>query len=441
MSLSLDQAQAHPLWNRQLDLEERMRSMGIARFNEFVNNAREGGQETRITAVRRLMGHAHAKVVEAINALVEAAEAGKAGRKFEAYYKIKQVNDVDLLAHLTIRHVLDGVSQRDKLTGVALALSRAIEDEMNFRLIKEQNKGLFLKAGVRAKKSANERYKRNTLLRPAKKLGMELEEWSTKDHLLLGTKLIEMFVETTGLCQITRHSEGSSNTPIYLEGTTETREWIEKELKRTEWMTPMWLPTLIPPKPWSSPFEGGYWSGRVRRLTLVKTPNRVYLNELSEREMPEVYGGVNALQDTPWSVNRKVLAVMAELCSRPSTLGLIPEADEQPMPTKPHWLTPELTKEDMTEEQLNQFRDWKKAVALVHEANARSVSRRMSFTRMMWVAETLAPEEEFYFPYQLDWRGRAYPVGLFLHPQGDDAQRVRRDKQGENRASIWMRKP
>lgn len=421
--LSNEQALQHPLWTRQLDLEAEMRSLGIKRFNDAAIEAKDKSQATRIAAVRTLMGHNHEKMVAAIERLIAAAESGKAGRKFAAYYMLKQVDDHDLVAHLAIRGILDGISGRETLTSVALDLANNIEDELHFKQFREKMPRPYLKFVKRAKKSTNEGYRRNTVLKPAKKIGMQFEEWPRKDKLLLGSKLIEMFVEETGLVRTERRREGSDNTPIYIEATPETLEWIEQEMKRTEWMAPMLMPTLIPPRPWSGSFEGGYWSGRVRRLTLVRTQNRQYLHELDSRNMPEVYGAINALQDTAWSVNRKVLGVMASLWADQSTIGLLPEANALPMPQRPAWLTKEMTKEDMSEEQLGQFRDWKRDCANTYDKNARLIGQRAAFMRMLWMAEKFAKEDEFYFPYQLDWRGRAYPVGLYLQPQGDDAQR------------------
>jgi len=43
--------------------------------------------------------------------------------------------------------------------------------------------------------------------------------------------------------------------------------------------------------------------------------------------------------------------------------------------------------------------------------------------RTLAVAERFRDEEAMYFPHQLDWRGRAYPLPLYLTPQGNDMQR------------------
>jgi len=419
---TIEEAKQHPLWNDQVALEEEMRSLGIDRFNKANEKAKEKGQETRIIAVRRLMDDAHAKTVKAIEEFMSECESGKAGRKHSAYHYLAAADDVDMVAYAAVRTVLDSVSTRKGLTYAAVLVAQCIEDELNYRAFEEQHVAGFLKAGVRAKKTSNASHRRRAVLGTAEKLGVNLLDWPKRDKILVGSKLIELFVEATGLAKLVLTTQGTKHDQYTIEATPATLEWVEKECKAREWMAPAFMPTLIPPRPWTSPFEGGYWTPRVRRLTLVKTPSRAYLQELGNVEMPEVYTAINALQNTAWTVNTKVLEVMDNLWLDHSDLGNIPTADDEALPTKPVWLTDEMTKETMTEEQLNEFRDWKSSCVQVREKNAKAVADRKCFMDMLSMAHRFSGKE-FHYVYQLDWRGRAYPVGLYLQPQGDDMQR------------------
>lgn len=131
---------------------------------------------------------------------------------------------------------------------------------------------------------------------------------------------------------------------------------------------------------------------------------------------------MNALQNTAWTINQRVLEVMDNLWDERSTCGAVPSADDEPLPVKPHWLVDGVTKETMTPEQLSEFRDWKSECVVVRDRNSRAVGKRLSFLMMLNVARKFS-HKEFHYAYQLDWRGRAYPVGLYLQPQGDDFQR------------------
>lgn len=414
----------HPLFAAQLQLEDEMRSMGVTRYRELVAQAKADKEESRVTSVRRLMGQAHEAVVAGIEDFIAAASSGKAGRKHSALRFVLALDDVDLVAHLTIRSVLDSVSSQETLNRAALGLATLLEDEYHFRQFEEQKPTEFAQRKRAVERGGkNARRVRKSMLIPARKMGVELDDWSLRDKLLVGTKLIEIFVEQTGYAEIERTSDGKNNTPVYLRATEATLKWLEQENARLEWMQPVYLPTIIPPKPWTSPTDGGYWSGRVRRLRLVKTNNRQYLDELADRDMPTVYASINALQETPWAINKRVLEVMETLWEQQADVSFLPRADQEELPPRPLWLSAKMTKEEMTEEQREAFGRWKQERSLVYERNAKSVSKRLSFTRMLMVARKFRDHEEIFFPHQLDWRGRMYPVTLYLQPQGNDAQR------------------
>ncbi len=414
----------HPLFQAQLDLEEEMRSLGIARFRDQLEEARAEGQETRVQTVRRLLGHNHLAMVEGIEAFIAEAKSGKAGRKHSALKLCEMVGDVDLMAHMTLRVVLDGITSHETLTHVSLNIASLLEDEVHYRQFKEQLPAEFkLRKKAVEKGGSDARRRRNAMLIPARKQGAELADWGAREKLLFGQKLVEIMKETTGLVDIERIFTSTANSPIYVVATPATLAWIEQANSSAEWLSPTYLPTIIPPKPWTTPKDGGYWSGRVRRLTLVKTRNRQYLEELANRDMPTVYSAVNALQETPWSVNQRVLEVMEQLWSTEADVEFIPRADKEEAPTRPLWLTPEMTKENMDADQLDQFRNWKKAAADVHARNIKRASRHRTFARMLSVARRFKDHGEIYFPHNLDWRGRVYPCSLYLTPQGNDAQR------------------
>jgi DNA-directed RNA polymerase len=414
---TIEDAKNHVLWADQDALEQEMRSLGIENYRKNAEKAKEKGQETRVAPVRRLMQDAHHKMVEALSAFYADVESRKAGRKHSAYAYIHPM-DIDVVAHLTCRVVLDMAAQRKTLTHLSVILGEALEDECNYRHFAKEHIAGYKAAAKRIEKTKHQGHIRRSVKASAGKLGVNLLEWPKRDMVLVGSKLIEMFTDATKLVTLHKTQE-----KIAVEMTAEARAWIEREGKTCELLAPTYMPTVIPPKPWTNPFDGGYWTGRAKRLKLIKTGDRAHLEELANQEMPEVYDALNALQDTPWHVNAKVLDVMSTLWDEQSTTGVIPLVDPQPLPNKPVWLTPEMKKENMDEAQLEAFKKWKGDCAVVYEKNAEEEGRRQSFLRMLWVADKFKNRNEFFYPYALDFRGRAYPVGLYLQPQGNDAQR------------------
>lgn len=414
---TIEDAKQHPLWDAQDMLEQEMRSMGIENYQKNAIKALEKGQETRMAPVRRLMQDAHHKMVDGLKGFFTEVESKKAGRKHAAYAYLKPM-DIDVVAHLTCRVVLDMSAQRKTLTHLAVILAEALEDECNYKHFSEQHKAGYLKAAQRAKKSNNEGHKRRSVLATAGKLGVDLLEWPKRDMVLVGSKLIELFVESTKLVSLLKKQD-----KLIVETTAEARAFIEKEGRTCELLAPTYMPCLIPPQPWTTPYKGGYWTGRARRLTLLKNATRAHLEELCAVEMPEVYTAINALQNTAWHVNSRIHEVMSTMWDQGSQCGMVPLVDPQPMPIKPEWLVETMKKEDMDEQQLEAFKEWKSACSKVYEDNAEAESKRNAFLRMLWVADKFKDQGEFFYPYQLDFRGRAYPVSLYLQPQGNDAQR------------------
>ncbi|WP_448955694.1 DNA-directed RNA polymerase [Labrys neptuniae] len=415
----------HPRFADQLALEEEMRGLGINRFRERLKEAKEAHKETETLAVRRLLGSTHAAMVEGVEEFLAEANSGKPGRRHTAAVFLNAIDDVDIVAHLTCRSVLDSISQREKIAQASVNLSTLIEDELHFRAFRQQDEKAYKSLHFIASKTSNERRRRNVMLIPARKAGVQFDDWSKEDKVKVGEKLIEIFCLKTGYATVRRASEGATNTPNYVEGTAETLAWIKSEHARCEWMTPVYLPTIVPPKPWTTPFDGGYWSGRVRKLTLVKSPNRQYLNELAERDMPMVYDSTNAHQETAWRINTRVLDVMKEFWAAGSTIGKLPsqKTKEEIMPERPDWLAEDMQEEDMTEDQKALFKSWKRELARGYSFLAKNAGKLAGFERLLFVANRFRNEEEFYFPHQLDWRGRAYPATLYLHPQGNDTSR------------------
>lgn len=405
----------HPLFDQQLALEEEMRSLGIERFQRMVEESRSTGTETRIPTVRRFLSEAHRDVVEGIEEFKALTAAGNSSRWGVAYHVIKDV-DVDLLAHLSLRSVLDSLSARSPLTKAALHVGTLIEDELHYRAYREQDERGYKKALQKAEKSASDAYKRRHLRETARKREVQFNDWPKQDRIRVGTKMIEIIVEKTALVEVVTVSRGAADTIQVVQATPKTIEWLEKEGRTLQLLSPTYMPTIVPPKPWTENEAGGYYTRRVRRLKLVKTT-------LKTTQSPQVLAAVNAVQDTPWRINAKVLDVMEEMYARGITMSIVPSPDKLDIPARPVWLTSDMRKEEMTEEQLAEFKMWKRLTAQVHEENAATTLRRLTFLRSLDVARKFRDYEAIYFPHTLDFRGRMYPVPLYLHPQGNDTSR------------------
>jgi DNA-directed RNA polymerase len=412
-----------PLFERQLELEQEMRTSGIQRFRKNIEKAAEKGQMTSTMAVNRLVTEAHNRMVDGVNEFITAAKTG-AGRRHTALKFVEKL-DVDTVANITARVVLDELTRKSNLTKTAMAIGAMLENEFNSRMFEAEMPKAHKKFLKKANGETLDRRRWSHLLYPARLLGVELEEWGEKDRLLVGLKLVDIFIEKTGLVEKQDVQSARFGTLQLLVANETTMKWMEAENSRLEHLFPIFMPTIVPPKPWTSPFDGGYYTA-FRRLRLVKTHNTQYLEELGNRDLTEVYEAINALQDTAWAINTPVLDVMRTLYETGAGVAGLPQANRLKLPIKPYWLPDgdqKMSVEDMTEEQVEEFKAWKAETHRVHKENAAIQGRRAVFLRTLGVAEKFKDEEAFYYPHTLDWRGRAYPLPLYLTPQGNDMQR------------------
>ena len=411
--------------DRQYELEELMRTKGVDRYNHNYNKRVVGGKATETSSVKRLMHYSIDLMVEGIKEWIANAKTGRAGRKHRALEYMELI-EPEVMALMTSRVALDSVARGGSgeiLIKVACRIGSMIEDELDFRNFKDVDKESFSKVSDRERKQhgGNYRLQRLVMVYNINARNIERLNWSKEVQARLGCVLLEIMVAKTGLIQIqTIAGKTKNQTETVIQATQETMEWINEENTRCEVLTPVYLPTIVPPRPWTSPFNGGYWSARVRRLKLVKSFSREYLDELSEHDMPKVYDAVNAMQHTPWAINQKVFATAKQLWELGSTLGGVPNADDQELPQRPQFMVDDVPKETWTEEQKQEFKKWKRSSVDVYNANARAKSLRIQFLKILNVAEMFTEEEEIYFPYQMDFRGRVYAVPLFLNPQGSD---------------------
>jgi len=122
------------------------------------------------------------------------------------------------------------------------------------------------------------------------------------------------------------------------------------------------------------------------------------------------------LQDTEWRINTKILEVIRNLWDNGQAWGKLPAKDDIPLPPYPF----NKDKEEMTEDEREEFRTWSRKRNLIYSENNRSVSKRIQVERTLQIAEQFAKYDKFYYVWQNDFRSRKYASSTFLSPQSAD---------------------
>jgi DNA-directed RNA polymerase len=391
----------------QLTLEEEALGMGIEKYRKELEKG-QGELPPGLTLIRKAIE----PLSQRLDADMEEALSGRPGRDVSMYMYLSQF-DTDLIAFVTAKTVINGLGRQDPLTHCASTISKALEDTINFEKLRAEAPALYRQLMKKIERTAHSGHRHLVMKKQMQFAKVASIKWGRADVIRVGTYLIHMLAEATGLIEIVQQSRGTKDTPYFIKATEETLAWLEKSHARCELLAPVYMPMVHQPKQWSSPFNGGYLT-KPLQFPIMKTGNRNFLEELKQWEMPMVYEAINALQNTPWSVNKPILRVLKEVWDGGGKLGGLPS--REPLELPPMHFNPDTDKEAL--------KAWKTEAAKVYEQNLRLSSKRIAIQQKLWMAEKFEKFDQFHFAHALDWRGRAYPVASLLNPQGDDVAKA-----------------
>jgi DNA-directed RNA polymerase, mitochondrial len=399
------------LMSLQITLEEEMTNRGAQRYLRDVSKARQSGREDGTAYGQVILAGRLDHLSKAIQTWFDEAGSGRAGNNATAYKKVKDMKP-DTLAFLTLKNVLAGVSATRTLQFVAVAIGTAVEDELRFAQIREDERKEYDRLVKGAKKRSSYHYKHAYAIRRADRVDTWVR-WSKVDRLHVGVKLLDILINSVGLVELAHQKVEKNQSIKYVRALPETLEWIEKKNDVASLMRPVYEPMVVQPRDWTTPVDGGYISSNIKPLRLVKTKNKTYLDDLENVEMPIVYEAINNLQRTPWQINSQILKVMSDLWETGSTIAGLPPRSGVEMPPRPH---------DIAENELAK-KEYRIAAAKAHMHNLSLTGQRIAFNISLNIAKRYEKFRRIFFPYQLDFRGRIYAVP-HLNPQGADHQKA-----------------
>ena len=172
------------------------------------------------------------------------------------------------------------------------------------------------------------------------------------------------------------------------------------------------LPMLVEPEPWTSFGQGGFIAhpSKVMRVKQGDKDQRYYAEAaISQGDMSQTFKGLDVLGKTSWKINQPVFDVMLEAWNTGEAIAAIPaENPNLPIPPEP----------TQTQDPLER-RAWITAVKLVENKRIGLHSQRCFQNFQLEIARALR-NETFYFPHNVDFRGRAYPIPPYFNHMGAD---------------------
>ena len=141
-----------------------------------------------------------------------------------------------------------------------------------------------------------------------------------------------------------------------------------------------------------------------------------YINALKDRDLSLEYQCVNALQKTPWRINEFVVDTLRQCWDSGQSWEGLPPRDNLALPKYPFSKEPKY----LNDEETIVFKAFKSERNKIHSYNNKSMSKRIQVERTIQLAEQYKDIEKMWYVWQLDFRGRKYPVESFLSPQNAD---------------------
>ncbi|KAM0716156.1 hypothetical protein Q7P37_008670 [Cladosporium fusiforme] len=175
------------------------------------------------------------------------------------------------------------------------------------------------------------------------------------------------------------------------------------------------MPMIVEPRPWTSWNEGGYlqYPTPIVRLPLGDKSGKYYFMAADAKgDTKQVYAGLTALGRVPWKINLNVLKVQLHAWNSG-------EAVANFAPLNPTFDLPE---EPEPSTDPSPRRKWLTEIRELENKKTGLHSQRCFQNFQLEIARAVA-NETLYFPHNLDFRGRAYPIPPYLNHMGADNAR------------------
>ncbi|KAI9153573.1 hypothetical protein LWI28_013283 [Acer negundo] len=193
-------------------------------------------------------------------------------------------------------------------------------------------------------------------------------------------------------------------------GVIECDPLVLKGLERTaRHMVIPYIPMLVPPVKWTGYDKGAHFflPSYVMRTHGAKQ-QRDAVKRAPRKQLEPVFEALDMLGNTRWKVNNRVLNVVERIWSNGGRLADLVDRKDVPLPDEPD-----------TEDEA-QLKKWRWKVRTVKKENGERHSQRCDIELKLSVARKMKDEEGFYYPHNLDFRGRAYPMHPYLNHLGSD---------------------
>lgn len=443
--------------NEELELEGEYRHIAMKKLKETLSKKEENGEAIHTSMGSGIINHLYANLASNMRIWLAAQLAPKRGVKPMYYQFLKyahaQFEDEDtfisilclsLLSNVINQIALPNDRRHPTLTNIGESTGRQLIDEVHLqeflnylqgddyqdyinsaafqKWLKIHDKKMFeftnIPIGIaRGLKYRNSDYYRRYYVQQIEnKIVSAGIPWSAKKFdknvfFTLGSKLIEVLLASTDLFEL--KSEGGDIDELHA-----TQKFLDVWQTNTDYVllhAYKTCPTIIPPRAWTDIDEGGYYGelstfNNILRLYRFQDGGyyyKKYMQKLKSADLASPMKALNTIQKTPWKIDKKVLEVAKELIKMGGDRAGLPQTE--PFKGLPKLYHP-------TEKQLKEH---KHKAYMIYKKEASRKGKLIRVLANIKTADRFKNYERIYFPCNMDFRGRIYPIPAFSF-QGDD---------------------
>ena len=313
------------------------------------------------------------------------------------------------LSYIVINSVLANIYENNISRSTITSM---IKDKLESQLIlkqtyKDRNKLEYAKSvNIRAKKENyvyknsaryNKKYTNPSyrFRKTLKKLVAEYVSGYTKKMLnKVSSVLLELFIDTTGFLQQYK----TSKTKSALRPTKRYHDYFKNSVKTA--LTHSininnYKPMIIKPRKWGHNTTGGYLI--TPNIRLIK--NKITASNVNNKsDINNIYSALNTLQSTKYKVNKNVFDVFDELVNNKSLLADLPD-------------------QNVIDAEPTSYNSYQHISYI--EYKIKNTSKSLQVLRIQKLLKEFREYEEFYYPCNLDNRGRFYTICNISHINND----------------------
>lgn len=346
------------------------------------------------------------KAIEAIK-----TTRGPVPQWIEVYKNI----DLDVLSLVGLSILMEAVGGRYTKNKTIARLGRAVEMEMFAVRLKAFDQKLAKRITDQVTMAhSSMRYRIKAAKAIAKKSGFDLTAWEPQKQVKVGAPLFNSIIRVTDIFE--EWGELKNNkTSTYIGLTENASEKLDDMDFNTSWMSPMFGPMIVEPKPWTSFYTGCYLDDSVSaQVPLVKsaTPKQRSLvsQAIEDGTLARKLDALNAIQATPYEINPYTHSAMLWAWRTNQDINSFPMASRLPKMDRPdNW------------DEMNAFerKGWTIDAREIFKKNREIDSSRIVMRQDLVTASNMSQWNRFYLPHNWDFRGRIYPVPAFSHHRVD----------------------